>query len=58
MFKHVPLVKQIFEERRKNARLEERHQKNVADIEYIAMMCDVELEIQKDENGGVTDEVQ
>lgn len=55
MFKYVPLVKQIFEERRKNARLEERHQKNVADIEYIAMMCDVELEIQKD--GGVTDEV-
>lgn len=48
MFKYVPLVKQILEERKKNAQLEEKNQKNVADIEYIAMMCDVELEIQKD----------
>ena len=56
MFKYVPLIKQILEERRKNAHLEEKNQKNVADIEYIAMMCDVELELQQDEEVGVTDE--
>lgn len=47
MFKYVPLAKQILDEHRENARLKAENQKHAADIDYIAMMCGVELETEE-----------
>lgn len=44
---YLSLKDQLLKERQKNARLSENAAKNTADIDYIAMMCDVELEIPK-----------
>ena len=41
--KYIPLKDQLIKERQKNALLREEARKNAADIDYIAMMCDVEL---------------
>ena len=46
--KYIPLKKQILKEQQKNAELSGKTQKNAADIDYIAMMCDVELESDED----------
>ena len=42
--KYISLNDQIIKERQKNAILLAEAEKNAADIDYIAMMCDVELE--------------
>ena len=44
MFRYIPLKEQVMEERRKNAVLQAQADKNTSDIDYIAMMCDVELD--------------
>lgn len=44
MFRYIPLKEQVMEERRKNAVLQAQADKNASDIDYIAMMCDVELD--------------
>ena len=49
MFRYIPLREQVMEERRKNAALQARADKNACDIDYIAMMCDVELDIDNNE---------
>ena len=41
--KYISLNEQIIKERQKNALLHAEAKKNAADIDYIAMMCDVEL---------------
>lgn len=41
---YISLKDQLFKERQKNAALSAENAKNTADIDYIAMMCDVELE--------------
>lgn len=41
---YISLKDQLFKERQKNAALTADNAKNMADIDYIAMMCDVELE--------------
>ena len=48
MFEYKNIYKQLIEVRNKNAELEAKIDKTNADIEYIAMMTDVELE--EDEN--------
>lgn len=48
--KYIPLKKQILKEQQKNADLQDKTEKNAADIDYIAMMCDVELD-ETEENG-------
>ena len=48
MFKYIPLIKQVLTERRTNSKLREQSQRNSADIDYIAMMCDVELEPEEE----------
>lgn len=48
--RYVSLKDQLFKERQKNAALRAEAAKNAADIDYIAMMCDVELE-NTEENG-------
>ena len=49
MFRYIPLKEQVMEERRKNAALKTLLDKNTSDIDYIAMMCDVELDIDNNE---------
>lgn len=44
MFGYKSTKEQLLEERRKNAQLQAELEKTSADVEYIAMMTDVELE--------------
>lgn len=44
MFKFKDVKTQLMEEKKKNAELQAKLEKTNADIEYIAMMTDVELE--------------
>lgn len=50
MFKYKNVKDQLEEERRKNAALTAELIRKSSDIDYIAMMCDVELEIPEEEN--------
>jgi len=50
---YLSLKDQLLKERQKNAALSAEAAKNTADIDYIAMMCDVELESTDD--NGITD---
>lgn len=49
MFRYTSLREQILLERQKNAVLKAQAEKNAADIDYIAMMSDIELESFSDE---------
>ena len=44
MFKYKGVNEQLLEERKKNASLQAKLNKANADIEYLAMMTDIELE--------------
>lgn len=44
MFEYKDIKRQLLEEKRNNAKLQAKLAKTNADIEYIAMMTDVELE--------------
>lgn len=46
---YLSLKDQLLIERKKNAALTAEVAKNKADTDYIAMMCDVELEMPEDE---------
>lgn len=46
--KYLSLEKQLFKERRKNAVLNAEASKNKADIDYIAMMCNITLEMTEE----------
>lgn len=46
---YLSLKEQLLKERQKNAALSAEAAKNRADTDYIAMMCDVELEMPEDE---------
>lgn len=43
MFRKKTQEERLIEERRKTAQLNNKFNQAVADLEYIAMMCDVEL---------------
>ena len=49
MFKYIPLEEQILKERQRNAALEAEARKTAADIDYIAMMTDIDLETEEAE---------
>lgn len=49
--KYIPLKDQLIKERQKNALLRAEARKNAADIDYIAMMCDIELEVDEQAEG-------
>lgn len=52
MFGFIPASEQAIRERAKNAALTEANNKIAANVDYIAMMCDVELDTAEvDENG-------
>lgn len=46
--KYISLRQQLVQERQKNAALSAEAAKNTADIDYIAMMCDIELGTPED----------
>lgn len=49
MFRYISLQQQLIDERKKNAVLKAQTEKNAADIVYIAMMSDVELDTDETE---------
>ena len=49
MFKYISVKKQIIEERNKNAVLRSTNAELTANVDYIAMMCGVELEDESEE---------
>ena len=57
MFGYIPAAEQIVRERAKSAALEAANGKLAADLDYVAMMCDVELESEEitdvSENGDI-----
>lgn len=44
MFEYKDIKRQLFEEKKKNAALQAKLAKTNADVEYIAMMTDIDLE--------------
>lgn len=53
MFGHISMKEQLIEERRKSAALQAQLMKVNSNLEYLAMMSDVEME--QDEEGGTED---
>lgn len=55
--KYLTLKDQLMQEREKNAALGAAQAQDAANIEYIAMMCDVELEEDAPADANVEEEV-
>lgn len=51
MIGYITLLQQLFSERRENAVLRAKINKNTSDIEYLSMMTDTELEQEEGQNG-------
>ena len=49
MFKFKTISEQLIEERKKNRILAVKLEKLLSDMDYIAMMCDVELEEENED---------
>lgn len=49
MFKYIPVKKQIIEERKKNAVLRSTNAELAANVDYLSMMCGVELDDESEE---------
>jgi len=49
MLKVKTVLQQLIEERKKNAFLLIKLEKILSDVDYVAMMCDIELEEEIDE---------
>lgn len=49
MIKVKTVLQQLIDERKKNAVLSGRLEKLISDMDYVAMMCDIELEEEDDE---------
>jgi len=43
MFEYIPIKKQLIKERAKNVRNAQENAQNAANVDYLAMMCGVEL---------------
>lgn len=55
MFGFIPASEQAIRERAKNAALAEATNKNAANVDYIAMMCDINLD--SDTDAAITDKI-
>lgn len=49
MFKYIPIEKQLVEEKNKNAKLRYENAELAASMDYLSMMCGVELEDESEE---------
>lgn len=58
MFKYTSLKEQVLIERQKSVAIKAQAEKNAADIDYIAMMNDIELDSESDETEVDDDEQQ
>jgi hypothetical protein len=48
MFKYISVEEQLIKEKKKNAQLRAENAELAANVDYLAMMCDVELDEDKD----------
>lgn len=51
MFKFVPVRKQLREVQKQNIQLKDRVEQNRADLDFVAIMCDVEIPEEEDQEG-------
>ena len=51
MFKFVPVRKQLREVQKQNITLKDQVEQNRADLDFVAIMCDVEIPEEKDQEG-------
>ena len=52
MFKFVPVSKQLREVQKQNVQLRDQVEQNRADLDFVAVMCDVEIpEAEEDQEG-------
>lgn len=47
MFRYLSLRSQLIQERAKSAKLNDEAQKSTADLDYLAMMCGIEMEMNE-----------
>jgi len=55
MFKYKPLDQQVVELRKKNAQLNAENEKLKSDLDYVAMMADIDLDEGSDDEKEVVD---
>lgn len=51
MFKFVPVRKQLREVQKQNITLKDQVEQNRADLDFVAVMCDVEIPEEEDQEG-------
>lgn len=51
MFKYVPVRAQLREVQKKNVLLEQDARQTRADLDFVAIMCDVEIPEEEDQEG-------
>ena len=51
MFKFIPVLSQLREVQKKNASLEQDARQTRADLDFVAIMCDVEIPEDEDQEG-------
>lgn len=57
--KYISIGDQLRKERAKNIKLKEQAERNAANVDYVAMMCDIELELEtEDESREEASEVE
>jgi hypothetical protein len=49
MFKYITVKEQVLTERKKNAQLAAENVKLKSDLDYVAMMCDIDLDTETNE---------
>ena len=51
MFKFVPVRKQLREVQKQNITLKDQVEQNRADLDFVAIMCDVDIHEEEDQEG-------
>lgn len=52
MFKFVPVRKQLREVQKQNIQLKDQMEQNRADLDFVAVMCDVDIpKVEEDQEG-------
>ena len=51
MFKFVPVRSQLREVQKRNALLEQEARQTRADLDFVAIMCDIEIPEEEDQEG-------
>ena len=51
MFRYVPVVSQLREIQKKNVKLDREAKQTRADLDFVAIMCDIEIPEEEDQEG-------